>query len=67
MPQITHYEIMNGDKIEKQEYIATVFNQKEIEEHEKKVRDEKKVSSDYDIFFHLKVTQSERKNLRLSG
>jgi hypothetical protein len=67
MPQITHYEIMNGDKIEKQEYIATVFNQKEIEEHERRIRIEKDVSGNYDIFFHLKVTQSERKNLRLSG
>ena len=67
MPQITHYEIMNGTKLEIQEYSATVFVQREIDEHEKKIRIARKVSNDYDIFFHLKLTQAERKRYSLSG
>jgi hypothetical protein len=67
MPEITHYEIVNGGKSDKEDYPVTVNNEADIRHHKDKLRKELDIGEDYDIFFHLKMTQSERNRLRLSG
>jgi len=58
--QITHYELVNGGKGDKKEYLVTVKDNKEIEYHNKKIRKELGLGPDYDVFFHLRMTQQER-------
>ena len=67
MPQITYYEIVNGGKSDKKDYPAKVYSEADIKYHKDKLRKELDIDEEYDIFFHLKMTQAERDRLRLSG
>lgn len=60
MAEITGYVIVNGEVSDTYKYVATVSNQKEVEQHRQELRKKhNNKTGDYNICFHLRMPPSE--------